>query len=169
MKATAAGRRGFTLVEMTCVMILLTVVFGFIIVLLRETLLLKFAHAESSQRRLAQSALADRFRADVARAEKTPRQWRYYKAGPHTLILENRDGSHILYLWQEDRLERRVFGDEKDSAQNMPVGGERVGVEFVRDGAAPRLVSLRLLTLRGESPLPGQTLTIAAALGGDWR
>jgi type II secretory pathway pseudopilin PulG len=169
MSRTTKTRRGYFLVEMLCVMILLTVVGGLLVVLLRETLLLKAAQAEFDQRMSAQRELADLFRADVARAAKAPGQWRYYRAGPRTLILENWDSGHVLYLWQEGQLERRVFADGKDSTRVVLVGGERLGVEFDRAGPAPRLVSLRLLTLRGESPLPGQTLTIAAALGGDWR
>jgi hypothetical protein len=154
---------------MVCVIILLTVVGGLLVILLRETLALKAAQAKSDQQMSVQRALADLFRADVARAEKAPRQWRYYRAGPRTLILENRDGSRVLYLWQDGRLERRVFADGKDSTRVVPVGDERAGVEFDCAGSASRLVSLRLLAMRGESPLPGQTVTIAAALGGDWR
>src|SRR5260370_32261953 len=99
MNGTTATRRGYTLVEMLCVMILLTVVGGILVVLLKETLALKAAQAESQQRMVVQGALADLFRADVGRAEKAPRQWRDYMGGPRPLILENRDGSHFLYLW----------------------------------------------------------------------
>jgi type II secretory pathway pseudopilin PulG len=169
MSGATKTRRGYTLVEMACVMILLTVVGGLLVVLLRETLLLKAAQAEADRQLAAQRVLADLFRADVAREANAPRRWRYYRADPRTLILENPDGGHVLYLWQEGRLERRVFADGQDSGSVVPIDGERVGVEFDRAGPAPRLVSLRLVTLRGARPLPGQTVTITAALGGDWR
>src|SRR6516225_6610308 len=116
MSGAAKTRRGYTLIEMVCVILLLTVVGGLLVVLLRETLVLKAAQADSDRHMAAQRALADLFRADVARAADAPRRWRYYRADPRTLILEDRRGGHVLYLWQEGRLERRVFADGQDSA-----------------------------------------------------
>ncbi len=169
MSGTIKARRGFTLIEMLGVIILLTVLGGILVVLLNETVALQETQAESHRRLVVQSAVADLFRADVARAEKAPPQWRNHKAGPGTLILENKDGSHVLYLWQERRLDRRTVEGEKEATRVMLSGDRQVGLEFVRDDSAPRLVQLRLLALHGNSPLPGQTLTIVAALGGDWR
>jgi hypothetical protein len=57
----------------------------------------------------------------------------------------------------------------KLSERVLPVGGTQVDVEFVRSAANPKLVCLRLHNMRKGSPLPGQTLEIAAALGGDRR
>ncbi|MCI0462552.1 MAG: type II secretion system GspH family protein [Gemmataceae bacterium] len=168
MIGTAKPRRGFTLVEILCVIILLSVLGGILVVLLNETLAVQETQAESHQRLVAQSTLADQFRADVARAEKAPRMWRNYKAGRETLILQNKNGGHVLYLWDKGRLERRAIEGEKELTQVVLAGDRQVGVEFIQD-SAPRLVRLRLLTLSGQSPLPGQTLEIDSALGGDWR
>jgi prepilin-type N-terminal cleavage/methylation domain-containing protein len=167
---TAADRRrGFTLIELLCVMILLGVVSGILTMLLLETVAVERTQGESYERRLVRKALADQFRADVARAEQAPPQWQQHQAGPQTLILRMKDGEHVLYRWKEEKLERRTFAGANEAVRHLPVGGDGVGVEFVRDGPDAGLVRLRLLTLREGRPLPGQALEIAAALGGDWR
>jgi prepilin-type N-terminal cleavage/methylation domain-containing protein len=167
MSSRAGKRGGFSLLELLCVMTLLSTVAGVLIVLLNETLALGHSQAEVAERSQRHRALADEFRADVARAEEAPAEWRQYRAGPQTLILRMKEGGHVLYQWEGDRLERRAFAAREEPARVLTAGDERVGVEFVREDAG--LVRLRLLTLHRGSPLPGQALEITAALGGDWR
>ena len=44
-----------------------------------------------------------------------------------------------------------------------------VALAFVQSVNGPKMIRLELIPLRQGVPLPGQTLEIAAALGGDWR
>jgi prepilin-type N-terminal cleavage/methylation domain-containing protein len=169
MTARGLTRRGFSLIEMLCVMVLLVLLGGFVAVMLGQLFAAERSQSEFHERMRAHVAVADEFRADVARAEKAPAEWRDHKAGPQKLILEMPNGEHIVYLWLGGRLERRPFAGGKETARVLPGGGEGVGVEFVRDGPQPGLVRMRLLTLRGGSPVPGQALGIAAALAGDRR
>jgi prepilin-type N-terminal cleavage/methylation domain-containing protein len=170
MTAPAEPRRGYSLIEMLCVIVLLAVVIAGLGLLLKETLGIERAQAEHLQRMLQQQALADRFRADVAQAEQAPQQWRHYQAGRHTLILRMKDGRHVLYVWSEGRLQRRVlFGDRQEQASSFPMDADHVAVEFVREGSGPNVLRLRLAAVRQGNPVPGQALEIAAAVGGDWR
>ncbi|HYT91610.1 MAG TPA: type II secretion system protein [Gemmataceae bacterium] len=163
-----ATRRGYSLLEMLCVMVLLAIVGGGLTLLLMESLAVQRAQNESYDRLVQHHALADVFRADVASAEKAPEEWQQYTATSETLILQLKNGAHVVYIWCGEELERRVCDGEEESSRMLPVG-EGVGVEFTRDGSGRELVRLRLLTLRSGNPLPGQTLEIAAAVEGDWR
>jgi prepilin-type N-terminal cleavage/methylation domain-containing protein len=169
MMIRAAKRGGFTLVEMHCVIVALAVLIGFLTVLLVETMEVQRLQAEGFDKLLHNNALADQFRADVAQAEDAPLRWKRFNGDLRTLILHMKNEGHVVYRWQEAKLVRHTFEDGKEFESSFPVGGDRVGVEFVRVGAKPTIVSLRLVALRDGTVLPGQALEIAAALGGDWR
>jgi prepilin-type N-terminal cleavage/methylation domain-containing protein len=160
----ANTRRGFSLIELLCVIVLLGVLAGITALLLRETLGIERAQAAGFERILASNALADQFRADVARAENAELQ-----ADPQRLTLKMKNDDQVTYVWQDGQLHRSAVADGKQSKRTLPVGGKQVGVEFGRDGANPKLVRLRLVPLRETSPVAGQTLEIVAALGGNWR
>jgi type II secretory pathway pseudopilin PulG len=161
------GRQAFTLLEILVVMVVLAAIIGLIVALLWSTIRVERADAAVMQRLQAQSALADQFREDVARASDAPEAWEEYTAGPHCLILKRGDGGPILYRWEEGRLERIEHTGDGESLRQLPVGGQQVTVEFTRGGTEPRLLALRLLESR--EPGPDRLLEIAAALGGDLR
>jgi prepilin-type N-terminal cleavage/methylation domain-containing protein len=161
------GRLGFTMIEMVCVMLLLAVLAGAMALLLKETLEVERLQAEGFDKILQNKALADQFRADVAQAQDAPREWQQYKAGERTLILQMPKG-HVVYLQDEGTLLRNAFQDGKSAARTLPIGACQV-IEFDRDRQNRKVVRLLLQATRADSRLPGQTLTIAAALGGDWR
>jgi prepilin-type N-terminal cleavage/methylation domain-containing protein len=162
-------RKGFTLIEMVCVIILLAVLAGVMAVFLRETLEIERLQAEGFDKILQNNALADQFRADVAQAVGAPPEWQRYQAGPATLILRMPSGGHVVYLPDEESLERRAVENGQLSLRRLPIGGQHVKVEFDRAIADSKLIRLRVYTLHKGSPLSGQALEIAAALGGDWR
>lgn len=169
MNTTVTRRRGFTLVEMLAVILMMAVVGGLLAMLLIDALAVQRTQGASQDRMRAQALLADEFRADVARAEAAPQDWDKYRADAQTLILRMSDAEHVVYLWRKERMERRTFAGGKEAARELSVGGERVGVEFARDAFDSRLLRLRLLALRDGSAAAGQTLEIVAALGGDRR
>jgi prepilin-type N-terminal cleavage/methylation domain-containing protein len=158
-------RRGFTLIEVMVAMVMITVVSGVLALLIRDTLEAQRLQAESFDRLVQSQALADQFRADVGHAEKAPEQWQDHVADASTLILHMKNQDYIVYTWQSGKLDRRLFERGKETTRNLPVG-KQVGVEFIR---ADKTVHLRLARLRENKSVPGQTLEINAALGGDWR
>jgi prepilin-type N-terminal cleavage/methylation domain-containing protein len=164
------GRRAFTLIELLCVMVLLAVVAGAMALLLKETLQVERVQAEGFDRILQNNMLADQFRADVGQALGAPLDWWHYKADQRTLVLSMPDSSEVVYVLSEDKVLRSVFQNgEKTSERTLPVGGSQVKAEFDRPVQNPELLCLLLHITRGGTPLEGQTLTIAAALGGDRR
>ncbi len=162
------SRRGFTLIELMCVMTVLAVVTTSLALLIRETLKAQNLQAESFDRLLQSKVLADQFRADVARAEDAPDGWKQYVASTETLILQMKDQHHVVYVWSDGKLDRYQFGKGAENGRTLPVSGQ-VGLEFVRAAPDAQLLRLRLSTLRDGKVVPGQALEIAAALGGDWR
>ena len=150
-------------------MILIGVIGMILTLLLRQTLQVEQTQAQGFNRMLQSKALAVQFRADVGQADRAPEQWRQYLADSHSLILQMKNGDHVVYLWQKGKLLRFAFEGDEESEQTIPLDAVRVGVEFARADSNPKLLRLRLLAMRGESPVQGQTLEIAAALGGDWR
>jgi prepilin-type N-terminal cleavage/methylation domain-containing protein len=167
-------RRGFTLIEMMCVIMLLTVLTGVLALMLREALRAGSAQTAGFDRILAVNALADAFRADVAQAEDAPAAWQQYKADAATLILRMPEASHVVYVWQKGTLWRRAVEDGETSERQVEVGSEQAGdrqvdVTFVREAGEAKLVRLCLQAMHNGSPLAGQALTITAALGGDRR
>jgi prepilin-type N-terminal cleavage/methylation domain-containing protein len=159
------NRRGFTLTEMLCVMAMLAVIGLVMALLLRETLDVERTQSAGFDQMLQRSALADQFRTDVAQAEKVLDQWRDYKSGPGTLILQKGQDSHVVYRWHEGILKRKSFDDDREVERILPVGGKDIGVEF--STADSKLVRLRLRLLRDGKAAPGRTVEIAAALKGD--
>jgi prepilin-type N-terminal cleavage/methylation domain-containing protein len=169
MTISAANRRGFSLLEMLCVIVLLALLTGILTALVSETIEVERLQAEGFDKILQNNALADQFRADVAQAASAPEEWQQYKSNSQTLILEMKNKAHVVYAWHDGNLVRHAFENGKAFERILPVGGSRVGVEFVRAGPNPKLLRLRLDAMRDGSPVPGQSLEIAAALGGDWR
>src|SRR6266536_2121199 len=126
MIAPLATRRGFSLLEMLCVITFLAALGWGLILLLNESLAVQRAQDASNDRLAQHNALADQFRADVASADKAPPQWQKYTASSQTLILQRKNGEHVVYVWDKERLERRVFAGKEESARTVPVGGEGV-------------------------------------------
>lgn len=168
MMRTSGQRHGVTLIEMLVVILLLAVLGGVLSMMLKETLLMESVQAAGFDKLLHDNALADRFRADVALATIAPTRWNEYTVGRNCLILEAPGKGHVVYIWNEETLQRHVFADGTARAQIMPVDGTDVAVEFGVDPGL-KLVHLRLLTPHKGQALPGQTLEFVAALGGDWR
>jgi prepilin-type N-terminal cleavage/methylation domain-containing protein len=161
-------RRGFTLIEMLCVIFLVTIMgmaFGH---LLRETLEVERLQSAGFDKLLHINALADQFRADVANAESAPDQWQLHQADGRTLILHIPGEGYVLYVHDLDELQRKTFEPGRELLRTLPAVAN-VMVEFVRDVQYPNLVRMRLQPLRQGIPVAGQTLEIAAALGGDRR
>ena len=163
----SGGRPGFTMIEIVCVMVLLVALAAAMALLLKETLEVERVQADSFDNILQTNALADQFRADVAEAQDGPPAWQQYKADERTLILQMPKG-HVVYARHEETLLRSTFQDGKSAARVLPIGASQV-IEFDRAPQNSKIVRLLLHAKRGDSRLPGQTLIIAAALGGDWR
>jgi type II secretory pathway pseudopilin PulG len=158
-------RPGFTLLEVLLVIGVLTMALALLAVASSGAIKLHQACAGALDRLGAQQALADQFRADVARAAEAPDRWQEEVAGPRCLILRLGENGHVLYRWEADRLERAESAGDKPQWRPMPLGGPAVA-EFIRTGASGRLVTLRLSAVRkggGKDP-PAE---ITAALGGD--
>jgi prepilin-type N-terminal cleavage/methylation domain-containing protein len=168
-------QHGFVLIEMLCVILLVSVLTGVLALMIKEALHAGRAQAAGFDRTLAINALADVFRSDVAQADDAPESWQQYKADKATLILRMPHGVHVIYVWQDGSLLRRAIEDGKTSERQVDVGDSQqtadrqVDMAFIRETANGKLVRLRLQTMHGGDPLDGQTLTIAAALGGDHR
>lgn len=158
-------RRGFSLVELLCIIGLLAVIGLVMAMLLRETLDVERVQSAGFEQMLQRNALADQFRADVAQADKVLPAWRAYKSGADTLILERGKDSHIVYRWHDGTLRRKSFDGKQEIERVVPIGGDDTRVDFV--GADAKLVRLRLRVMQGGKAASGRTLEIAAALGGD--
>jgi hypothetical protein len=126
------------------------------------------ASAAVDRRLTAQHQLADQFRQDVAQAVAAPKSLEKRRAGSTCLILRMADDSYVIYRWDDGRLERSVLDAAGDSSRPMPVGSDRVRVEFARTGSKGTLISMRLIESRdgvdGKHPV-----VVMAALGGDLR
>lgn len=165
---TKQRRSAFTLIELMCVIVLLTVAGLVLGLLIREIAQIERIQAAGFNRFLETTALAELFRADVGRAESTLHEWQDYVANERTLILKTKDG-HVVYLWENDRLHRRAFEKGAFQEREPPLADPNLRAEFVRDRRVPNLVRLRLHRMRGNEIVQGHTLEIAAALAGDWR
>jgi prepilin-type N-terminal cleavage/methylation domain-containing protein len=162
-----SSRPGFTLIEMMVVMTVLGFFCTLFAALIWGAVKIERADAEVFQRMLAQNALADRFREDVARAKAAPEKGGDFQASSTCLILQRADGSQVVYRWHEGRLQRFEVDDDDEVEQNFPVGGERTKVEFTRAGHERRLIIMRLIELRDRGP--NRLVEISTALGGDLR
>ncbi len=166
MTTRETPRRGFSLLEMAGVMGALTLVLLMLVTVLMAALRNEQVAARSTQRLLARAALADQFRADVARATAAPRTLGDLEAGPTCLILRLGDGEHLVYRFRERWLERSTAGEE-GPFQRVPLGERDVTVEFGQE-AGGRLLSLRLIDVP-RSGGPQREFEVRAALGGDLR
>jgi prepilin-type N-terminal cleavage/methylation domain-containing protein len=173
-KPMQGDRRGFTLIEMVIVMTCLSLILALIGVTMVECLRIQEQAARSSNELAARSALADRFRNDVAHASAVPDKLQEQAAGAHCLILRTGDGKDIVYRWEKadapgrrGQLERTETAGRATSAQTFPVGDENSSVQFARS-AAGKIVTLRLTDVRPRSGEKHVT-EFDAAVGGDLR
>jgi hypothetical protein len=151
---------------MLVVMAALTVVTGVLAVALAGALKLERASAGALDRLGAQRDLADRFRADVAQAADAPERWREDVAGPTCLILARGEDRHVVYRWEERRLERVEFVGTTTHRSEFARHGGPADVAFERRRDGGRLITLRLFTA-GKDGSKHPSAEIAAALGGD--
>ncbi len=164
MKKTAS-RPAFTLFEITVVLALLGLVMTLVITTVIGLFKMENVEAISSQRLSAHLALADRFRADVARAIGAPDKMEKFSAGDRCLILRNHDRSAIVYSWDKNQLMRWEITPASQSKKTLPVPGDQAAVEFHRSGPDQRLLTLRVVQTRRHGP--AYVVEFAAALGGD--
>lgn len=165
--ARNCARLGFTLLEMMVVLWAL----GFLMVigaLLVVAALRTDQSARNTVNRLSQhSQLADRFRADVARAEGAafPKELDQQRETPSSVVLRMSEGHHVMYLWRDGQIERVEEADTK-SYQQFAVGRDCTDVEFLWSDLNNPVLTLRLIrTSRGGNSV----LDICAALRGDLR
>jgi prepilin-type N-terminal cleavage/methylation domain-containing protein len=167
--ASRPARCGFSLLEMMCVMLLLTVLIastGWILSVALEAEGLQRGRFDSM---LQQQALVDRFREDVADAVDAADAYQDVKSGPTILILTMKGDERIIYSWREGKLERSAIAAGQKTVQDLPVGDENIKVEFVREENERSLVRMRFVSTRDGEVLAGVTQEFAAALGGTWR
>jgi prepilin-type N-terminal cleavage/methylation domain-containing protein len=159
-------RSGFTLLEMTVVMLALGVVMLLGAELIVAGLKADGAGVAADTRAALRGELAREFRRDVAGAESAPDQLGDAAAGPDRLIRQMPGGAAVVYEWRDDKLTRAERGGGDGEARRvLPLAPGRARVEFARpkDG----LVTLRLV----ESPKAGaeRVTDLSAALGGNLR
>jgi prepilin-type N-terminal cleavage/methylation domain-containing protein len=159
-------RRGFSLIELVAVMAVLAVLVVLITATLLGTIRIQRADAASFQKMLVHAALADQYRADVSDSIDAPKDWETFHQDRTCLILRRRDGSHLVYRWTENQLERTEFTGERKFPQQVPLGDKKLKVEFARSDTEPRLLHLRLIEEQGKGRRQ-PPLEISAALGGD--
>ena len=162
------GRAGFSLMEMLTVMWAMGVALGLGAVLLLAAMRADRVGAATLRTLAWRAELADRFRADVARAAAAPERLGELAAGPARLILRTPGGDHVLYQWQEGRLERVVWSGGRATRETIPVSTRDVSaVAFDRSAGDRPVLTLRLMegAAYGE---PWRT-EVSAALGGDLR
>jgi prepilin-type N-terminal cleavage/methylation domain-containing protein len=160
-------RPGFTLLEMVLVMAALSAFLALIGATLVGTIRLQHVGGEVFLSLRAQNMLAEQFRADVARAAEAPPAFERWTARANCLILRLNNGNHIIYHWDQERLERTERNGPDTLRQTLPTGNPRVTAEFSRAGPGQRLVTLRLVEARKQGDK--RVLDISAALGGDLR
>ena len=168
MSVRAPLRPAFTLLEM----LVLMWAFGIMLVAGTAVLVGAFqmeqAAVASLDRLNVQAAFADRFRADVAAAAEAPERAGDVTAGPGCLILRAPDGRHVVYRWQDGRLERTEQADKEIAKQRVAVGRGCTGLEFLRAEGARPVIRVRLTESPGAGA-PERQRELAAALGGDLR
>ena len=159
-------RPGFTLLEMLVVMAALVAITGVLAVALAGALKLERASAGALDRLGAERDLADRFRADVAQAADAPERWQEDVAGPTCLVLARGGGRHVVYRWEEGRLERFESVGKTTHRSEFVLHDGPAAVAFERSRGGGRLLTLRLFTVRKDgSKQPSGEIT--AARGGD--
>jgi prepilin-type N-terminal cleavage/methylation domain-containing protein len=165
MRKANPVRRGVTLIEILCVIVLLAVVTAVLMLLINHTLEAQRIQSHSYETLQQSKALADQLRADVARAKSTLKQWREYTSDVDTLILRTTEEETIVYTKAEGGLLRIAAQNDQQLERPTPLP-EGTAIEFVQ---AERIIRVRLTPARGGKAHAGQSLEIAAALGGDWR
>lgn len=161
-------RRAFSMVEVLVVFAVLGMVLTLSIGLLAGTMTTYEADAALGQRILRQTAVADRFREDVARSTASPPTIDDFIASPLCLILSRPDGAVVVYLAGEGWLDRFERLPGQPWRQVDLIRNEAVRVEFPRAAAAQGIFALRY-SEHHDSPGPSvrNVLQINAALGGD--
>jgi prepilin-type N-terminal cleavage/methylation domain-containing protein len=162
------GRAGFTLLEVVVAMwalgILLLVGVGTLLGVIK----VEQAAVAVDRNLTERAALSDVFRTDVANAVSAPDSAGPTRAGPTCLILQTPGQERIEYRWENGKLERSQSNGSKTSRRRVPTGSAVTHVEFLRQGAYGRLITLRLTESIGPAQVKRHT-AIAAALEGDLR
>jgi hypothetical protein len=165
MRAGGGRRPGFSLIEMIAVIAGLTVATTLGTVILIGAFQVERSAAATLQRVNDRAGLADLFRDDVSTAVAAPESLGDVKAGPTFLLLRQPDGSHVVYRWIENHLERGVL-PETAAPRPVPLGMSCDGAELLRGGPGQRLITLRLQEAPGPAGIR-RAHDISAALGGD--
>jgi hypothetical protein len=165
MKRASGRRPGFSLLEMIAVMAGVTIATTLGIVILIGAFKVERSAAASLQRLNDRAGLADLFRDDVSAAVAVPEGLGDVQAGPTCLLLRQADGSHVVYRWTDNHLERGVL-PEKAAPRPVTLGMSCDGAELLRGGPGQRLITLRLQETPGPSGVR-RSHDISAALGGD--
>lgn len=151
-----ASRSGFTLLEMLIVLafvgLLMTMLGSAIWSLTR----INGAAAQTFSDLQSESALADRFRGDLAEAKDAPEFAADFQGSP-LCSFQGVDGTVIIYKSSGSTIERVVFGDTDPHSQSFRIrDAERI--RFDRRG--------KLLTLTVDGAKRSR-LVVAAAIGGE--
>jgi type II secretory pathway pseudopilin PulG len=163
--STRQSRSGFTLLEILTVMLGLGMVLMLTSIVLAGTLRLQKASQLSLERTSARSALADQFRADVARSQASPASLGDFKAGDRCLLLRD-NGATIVYRCQAQSIERLELAADGMVLRSARLGPQEMGARFSRRGSEGRSITL---SLGQNSNRPGHPWIIQATLGGDWQ
>jgi hypothetical protein len=152
----------FTLIEVLTVMVFIGIFFAAIAGTILGTLKMEKAESAAYHKMVAQHALADQFRADVAGALSTPETLKEWVKGRDCLILKISDTGHVVYHWHDGKLERIEMTGKRVEKQYLPLGEKKLAVEFAAGTASPGMLILRLT-----GPPPRLAIDIAVAPGGD--
>jgi type II secretory pathway pseudopilin PulG len=159
-------RRGFTLIEMSVIMMALALALALTSLITWGAMRLERTAAGGLQSLTARQAFIDQFRTDVGAAADAPERWQEDTAGPTCLILHRGEKRYVIYRWSEERLERSELDGE--TARSIPVslGANPTRVQFSRTGQDGRLLVARLFTVHPDGR-EDQSAEIMAALGGE--
>src|SRR5437763_1079418 len=105
-RAVTNRRAGCTLLEMIAVMGGLAITLTIGVTLLVVAMKADKVGAATLRQVAWRAELADQFRADVARAVAAPDSLENWTQGPQCLILRLHDGTHVIYEWRDEQLER---------------------------------------------------------------
>ncbi len=162
------ARPGFTLLEMVAVVASL----GVLLIIISATLVaaLKVQQSATSvfHALAVQKQLANQFRTDVSRALAAPDKLENQSAGPECIILRMDKNKHVIYRWENHRVERTEINGSEKSVQRLPAGDYWAEVEFARKGDERPILTLRVIESRPNTDAK-HIVEIAAAVGGDRR
>lgn len=152
------SRCGFTLLEMLIVLafvgLLMTMLGSAVWSLTR----INGAAAQTLSDLQSESALADRFRGDLAEAKDAPEFAADFQDSP-VCSFQGVNGDVIIYKSSGNAIERVVFGDNDSQSQSFRIRGAET-IRFDRRG--------RLVTLTADGAKRNR-LVVAAAIGGERR